>query len=38
MSLSCVLDLVGNNYFFNLYLNEFNDDDSLSRPVTYNVA
>ena len=35
MSLSCVLDLVGNNDLFNLYLNEFNDDDSLSRAVTY---
>ena len=37
-SLSCVLDLVVNNDFFNLYLNEFNDDDSLSRPVTYTCS
>ena len=37
MSLSCatVLDLVGYIDFFNLYLNEFSDDDSLSHPVAY---
>ena len=36
---SCViimcLDLVGNNDFFNLYLNEFDDDDSLSSLGTF---